>query len=136
MGRGELGRSETVGLSSKFWEAKRKHVNLMLYDAGFGFGRDRGSFYMHTVRRTGRYAPPLQEFGGMLKRRIRNRIQSRDGKRICGCWRIVSVACTCARVYVYLRVSDGMNEWVTCTVQVPTCVIQPLNSALMQSLQR
>ena len=87
----------------------------------FGFGRDWGCAFAH--------APPLQEFGGMLTRNITNRIQSRDGKRICACWCSALVGCVCARVRVYLRISmrEGVNEWVT------DPRVQPFNGDLMQS---
>ena len=70
-------------MTSKFWELQRKHK--LLHEAGFG------------------HEPPRQEFGDMLRRSIRNRMQSCDGKRICACWCIVLVLYV--RVCVYLRIS-------------------------------
>ena len=48
---------------------------------------------------------PLQGFGDMPTRRTRNRIQSRDGKRICACCRIASVDCACVIVCIYMCIS-------------------------------
>ena len=48
------------------------------------------------------HTPPLQEFGDMLTRIIRNRPQSRDGKRICACWCIASLVVCCLCLYAYL----------------------------------
>ena len=61
------------------------------------------------------YAPPLQEFGNMLTRSIRNRIQNRDVKRICACCHLALVVCVYVRVCVYLRISVRvrMNACVT-----------------------
>ena len=74
----------------------------MQYEAGLGFGRDWGGAFAH--------APTLQEFGD---RSIRNRIQSRDGKRICACWFIPLVVCVCVRVCLYLHISvrAPVNAW-------------------------
>ena len=71
--------------------------SVVLYEPGFGFGRDWGCAFAH--------APPLQEFGDMLTRSITNRIQSRDGKRICTCWCIYFVVCVGVRVGVSICVS-------------------------------
>ena len=58
---------------------ERKYVGLrvgvILYEADFG--PDRGRAFAHA---------PLQGFGDMLIRRIRNRIQSLEGEQICSCW--------------------------------------------------
>ena len=69
----------------------------MISGFGFGFGRDWGCAFAHS--------PPLQEFGDMLTRSIRKRIQRRDGKRICVCWCIafVMVFPECVfRFFIYL----------------------------------
>ena len=76
--RSGSGQGGTVGLSSKFWHSYNESTSrFILYEAGFVFGRDQGCVFAH--------APPLQEFGDMLTRSIRNRIQNRDGKQICAC---------------------------------------------------
>ena len=110
-----------VGQSSTIWYSYNESASTFIYQAGFGFGRDCGCAFDH--------APPLQEFGDMLTRRIRNRIQTRDDKKICICWCIVLVVCVCVRACVYLRISmrEGINAWVT----DPRA--QPLNSNIIQS---
>ena len=92
MGRGGVrwDRGETGGLSSKFWDSYNQSRS------SFGCQRDWGYVFAH--------APPLQEFGDMLKRSITNKIQS-HGKRICACWCIAFVVCVGARFCVYLRIS-------------------------------
>ena len=78
---------------------------------GSGFGRDWGCAFSH--------APPLQEFGDMLTRSIRNRIQSRDGKRICACWYIGLVVC----VYLRISVRERINAWLPTRVRSQLTVI-------------
>ena len=63
-------RGEAVSLSYNFWDIYNKGTS------GLGFGRE-GCAFVH--------APPLQEFGDMLTRSVRNRIQRHDGKRLCAC---------------------------------------------------
>ena len=46
----------------------------------------------------------MQELGEKPTSSIRNRIQNRDGKRICAWWCVVSVPCFCGRAYVHLRI--------------------------------
>ena len=75
------------------------------------------------------HAPALQEFGDMMARSIKKKIESRDGKCICACWYITLVVCVCVRACAYLHISvrEGINTWGT----DPRA--QPLNSDLMQS---
>ena len=64
----------------------------------------------------------------MLARRVRNRIQSRDGKQICACWCIALGVCVCVSAYVYLHISvrECINEYVT------NPRAKPINSDLIQ----
>ena len=109
MGGVHCGRGETVGLSSKFWDSYNASTSRFIFsETGFGFGRDWGCAFAH--------APPLQEFGDMLTRSIRNRIQSRDGKRICACWCIALVACVCG-----VCVSSRARRGYQCMGYRPAC---------------
>ena len=84
--RSGLGQGETVGLCSEFWHSYNESTSrFTLYEAGFGFRRDQRCVFVH--------APPLQQFGDMLTRSTRNRIQNRDGKKICACCCIAFVVC-------------------------------------------
>ena len=91
--RGGMGwvRGETVCMSSTFWDSYSKRTSR------FGFERAWRFAFVH--------APALQDFGDMLTKRTRNRIQSRDGKRICACWCIALVV----RVCVNLSVRDSVD---------------------------
>ena len=84
--RSGLGQGETVGLCSEFWHSYNESTSrFTLHEAGFGFRRDQRCVFVH--------APPLQQFGDMLTRSTRNRIQNRDGKKICACCCIAFVVC-------------------------------------------
>ena len=121
------GRSETVGIGSRsvlnFGLGTMK-VRYSSYHVrqGPGFARD-----WDVNLRT--HSPAPQEFNNMLKRRIRNRIQSRDGRQIYACSCIAFVCCARWRAFAYLRISvrERINEWVT----DPRA--QPLNSIFIQS---
>ena len=69
MGRGELG--------SKFWDRSLKLKFVKVYTRFILYEAEIGVAFVHV--------PSLQEFGDMLARRTRKRIQSRDGKCICAC---------------------------------------------------
>ena len=98
--RGGVGweRGETVvGLTSKIWDSyNSSESRFILCKAGFGFARDWGCAFAH---------PPLQEFSDMLTMSIRNRIQSREGKKICAYMCIDFVICICVRACLFLLVS-------------------------------
>ena len=114
---------ETVGLSFKFWDIYNGSTSRsILYEAEFGFGVGRLGIKVA-------HAPALQEFGNMLTRRTRNRIQIRNGKRICACWRVDLVVCVGVRVFVYLcnSVLECTNAWVT------DPLAQPRSSDIIQS---
>ena len=119
MGRcgSDCGRNEIVGLSFKFG-----------IDTTNVRGRVRVRVWASLVGAFA-HAPALQEFGNMLTRRTRNRIQIRNGKRICACWRVDLVVCVGVRVFAYMcnSVLECTNAWVT------DPLAQPLSSDIIQS---
>ena len=88
-------RGKTAVLSFKFWDIYNGSTSRsILYEAvfGFGVGRDWG----YTVA----HAPALQEFGDMLARSKRNRVQSRDGTLVCVFGALLELLVSlCARAY-------------------------------------
>ena len=98
-------KGETAGLTSKFWQSYNESTSRFISRAQVWVRL--GCALCNT--------PPLQEIGDMLARSIRNRIESRDGKRICVCWCVALVVCVCVSVCVCVRVSvrECINAWIT-----------------------
>ena len=116
-------KGETAGLSSKFWQSYNESTSRFI-------SRVRVWVRLgYTLCNT----PPLQEFGDMLARSIRNRIESRGGKRICVCWCVALglVVCVCVSVSVCVCVRVSVRECINVWITDPRA--QPLHSDLIQS---
>ena len=75
---------------------------FILHEAKFGFRfRLWGCVFAH--------APLLQEFGDMLTRIIINRIQSRDGKRICACFAYCFSVSACMSVSICISMCTRVS---------------------------
>ena len=103
---GALGQGRTSRADFYIWDSYKETKPMrILYEAGSASFWGESGVFTH--------APPLQETGHMLTRSIRNRIQSRDGTRICRCWCIAVVVCVrnCVNLRIFLR--GHINAWVT-----------------------